>query len=78
MSEARIIDGRDMVPPEPLEHTLAALETLPDGEFLTVLLYCQPHPLYKVLRLNGYCWDEALLTDGTREIRIRKAPAAGS
>lgn len=77
MSDPRVIDGRDMLPPEPLERTLAALETLPEGEQLTLLLYCQPHPLYEILRRDGYRWDEALLADGTREIRIRKAPAAG-
>ena len=34
----RVIDGRGMEPPEPLEATLAALDTLPAGEELTLLL----------------------------------------
>lgn len=75
MSGPRIIDGRDMLPPEPLEQTVAALETLPAGEALKLLLYCQPHPLYEILRRDGYCWEETLLNDGTREILIRKAAA---
>jgi hypothetical protein len=37
-----------------------------------LLLYCQPHPLYAMLRQNGYTWSEESRDDGTREIRIRK------
>jgi len=76
MSVRRVIDGRDMQPPEPLERTLEALDTLPpDGE-IVLLLYCQPHPLYQILRRNGYAWTEALQADGTNEIHIRKASPA--
>lgn len=68
-----VIDGREMQPPEPLEKALAALDTLPvDGE-LTLLLYCQPHPLFNILRNNGFVWQEILRDDGTHEIRIRRA-----
>lgn len=69
----RVIDGRGMEPPEPLEATLAALDTLPAGEELTLLLHCQPHPLYQVLRRNGYVWSEQREDDGTNVIRIRAA-----
>lgn len=67
-----VIDGREMEPPEPLERTLEALETLPPGDELLLLLYCQPHPLFNILRSNGYEWTDDLLPEGTREIRIRK------
>lgn len=70
---ARVIDGRDMQPPEPMERALAALDELAVGEVLTLLLYCQPHPLYNVLRRNGFVWQERLLDDGTHEIEIRHA-----
>ncbi len=70
---SRVIDGRDLQPPEPLELTLTALDVLPAGEELLLLLYCQPHPLYQVLRRNGFTWKEQLREDGTYEIRIRKA-----
>ncbi len=73
MAEPRVIDGREMSPPEPLELTLAALETLPPGEELVVLLYCQPLPLYTVLDQNGYRHRAELRPDGTNEIRISKA-----
>jgi len=68
----RIIDGRDMVPPEPLELTLAALEVLPEGEELELLLFCHPVPLFDILRKTGWAWTEVVLEDGTHEIRIRR------
>lgn len=69
----RVIDGRYLSPPEPLELTLTALDTLGDGEELVVLLFCQPQPLFSILRQNGYRWTESVQDDGTHEIRIRKA-----
>jgi uncharacterized protein (DUF2249 family) len=69
----RVIDGRDLLPPEPLELTLTALDTLGDGEELLLLLYCHPKPLFDILRQNGYRWTEAVQDDGTHEVRIRKA-----
>lgn len=70
---SRVIDGRDLQPPEPLELALNALGELADGEELVMLLYCQPHPLFQILRRNGYSWQEEVRDDGTHEIRIRKA-----
>lgn len=69
----RVIDGRDLQPPEPLELAMKALDTLPADEELVMLLYCQPHPLFDILRRNGYAWTETVQHDGTHEIRIRKA-----
>ena len=68
-----LIDGRDMQPPEPLEKALAALETLPVGGELRMLLYCHPVPLFNILRNSGYVWQENCLADGTHEILIRHA-----
>ncbi len=70
-----VIDGRELQPPEPMERTLEALDTLAEGDELLLLLYCQPHPLFNILRKNGYAWSEDLRPDGTREIRIHKRPA---
>jgi len=67
-----VIDGRDLLPPEPLERTLTALDTLAEGEELLLLLYCHPRPLVEILNRNGYAWREELRDDGTHEIRIRK------
>lgn len=68
----RIIDGRDMLPPEPLEATLAALNGLPADDEVVLLLYRQPHPLFGILRNEGCVWNETVLADGTLEFRIRK------
>jgi uncharacterized protein (DUF2249 family) len=68
----RVIDGRNLQPPEPLELTLTALDFLRQGEELLLLLYCQPHPLFNVLRQNGFSWNEDVGEDGTHEIRIRR------
>lgn len=68
----KVIDGRELQPPEPMERTLEALEQLADGDDVLLLLYCQPHPLFNILRNNGYTWTEELRPEGTREIRIRK------
>jgi uncharacterized protein (DUF2249 family) len=70
---SRLIDGRDLQPPEPLELAMMALDTLPADEELVMLLYCQPHPLFQILRQNGYVWTETVRNDGTHEIRIKKA-----
>ena len=72
MSGPHVVDGRGLLPPEPLELTISALEKLPDGEELLVLLYCTPHPLYAVLKQSGYRHESRMLEDGTTEIRIRK------
>ena len=70
--EPIVIDGREMVPPEPLERTVAALDSLPvDGEIL-LLLHCSPQPLFNILRNSGYSWREDVVADGTHEIRIRR------
>ncbi len=72
MPEPRVIDGRDMEPPEPLELAIAELATLPpDGE-LVMLLRCEPLPLYAMLERGGYRYRSAHLADGTTEVRIHK------
>ena len=69
------IDGRELQPPEPMERTLEALDKLGQGDEVMLLLYCQPHPLFSILRSNGYAWSEDVRADGTREIRIHKQSA---
>ena len=36
-----------------MERTLEALEKLGEGEDILLQLYCQPHPLFNILRSNG-------------------------
>lgn len=73
MPEPRVIDGRDLLPPEPLELALAALDGMQSGDELLLLLYCEPHPLYAILKRNGYRYSSEHRDDGTNAIRITKA-----
>ena len=72
MPEPRLIDGRDMEPPEPLERALAELATLGPGEELVMLLRCEALPLYSILERNGFGYRATLRPDGTNEVRIQK------
>lgn len=65
-----VVDARYLEPPEPFVKTMEALDTLPEGEKLLLLLYREPHPLYKVLVQNGYRYASELVADGTFEILI--------
>jgi uncharacterized protein (DUF2249 family) len=65
-----VVDARYMEPPEPFVQTMEMLDTLKPGEKMLLLLFREPHPLYKVLRQNGYTYETELLADGTFEILI--------
>jgi hypothetical protein len=73
MPEPRVIDGRDMQPPEPLERAMAELATLVQGEELVMLLRCEPLPLYAILDSNGFRHRSSPGPDGTNEVRIWRA-----
>lgn len=65
-----VVDARYMEPPEPFVQTMEMLDTLKPGEKMLLLLFREPHPLYKVLRQNGYTYETELVGDGTFEILI--------
>jgi uncharacterized protein (DUF2249 family) len=68
-----VIDARGLMPPEPLNLVLEALDTLaPDGE-LILLLYRAPTPLYAMLERNGYSHRTESNDAGEFSIHIRKA-----
>jgi uncharacterized protein (DUF2249 family) len=73
MPEPRVIDGRDMEPPEPLELAVAELGKLAPGEELVMLLRCEPLPLYAILDRSGYRYRAERRADGSNEIHIQKA-----
>ena len=76
MPEPRVIDGRDMEPPEPLELALVELTKLGPGDELVMLLRCEPLPLYAILDSNGFSYRACLRADGSNEVRITKKPGA--
>lgn len=67
-----VVDGRYMEPPGPFEAAMEMLDTLKDGEKMLLLLFREPHPLYRVLRQNGHSYETELLPDGTFEILITR------
>ena len=72
MTEARWIDGRGMLPPEPLELALAELGGMVPGEELVMLLNCEPLPLYAILDRGGYQVHSLAHDSGCKEIHIIK------
>jgi len=65
-----VVDARFMEPPEPFVQTMEMLDKLKEGEKMLLLLYREPHPLYKVLAQNGHSYEAELMPDGTFEILI--------
>lgn len=68
--EEVLIDARGLVPPEPLELTLAGLETLLPTQKLRLLIHRDPNMLYSILRDWGYSWHTEARSDGTFDILI--------
>jgi tRNA 2-thiouridine synthesizing protein A len=67
---SHVVDARYLPPPEPFVQTMEMLDTLKAGERMLLLLFREPHPLYKVLDQNGYSRATELKPDGTFEILI--------
>jgi len=68
-----VVDARFLEPPEPFVRTMDALDVLPEGEKLLLLLFREPHPLYRVLNQNGYRHEVELTAEGVFEILIWRA-----
>jgi TusA-related sulfurtransferase len=66
----KIIDARNMEPPEPFVVTMEALDGIVADEKLLLLLTREPYPLYRALELNGFSWQSERTPDGTVEILI--------
>ncbi len=69
----KLIDARDLAPPEPMELTLCALDEIGRGDEIVLLLYRQPTPLYAILREHGFTHNTVSQPDGTFEIHIKHA-----
>ncbi|WP_297990014.1 DUF2249 domain-containing protein [Anoxybacillus sp.] len=67
-----ILDNRGLEPPQPMMRTLAALETLPKGETLTIINDRRPMFLYEQLDELGYLYETKESEDGSFEITITK------
>lgn len=69
-----VVDARYLLPPEPMERTLEALERLAPGQHILLLLHREPFPLYQVLAQRGFTHQTQLGDDGTFAITITRAP----
>lgn len=71
-----VVDARGLMPPEPMNLTLEALDCLPtDGEVI-LMLYREPGPLYDILRRNGFSYRTETASNGEFHVHIRHAAAA--
>jgi uncharacterized protein (DUF2249 family) len=70
MSEVRSLDVRWLDPPAPFERVVAALESLPQGETLRVMIHREPAPLFQWLSREGYVYRHGYNPDGYFEIFI--------
>ena len=50
------LDVSMLEPCEPMEQTLAAIETLPQGDYLKVIHRREPHLIYPMLEKAGFAW----------------------
>ena len=69
------LDVRGLEPPEPLERVLDALDRLPHGEQLCMLIEREPRPLYRLLSNNGFACKTDCIPGPLFEITIWHAPA---
>lgn len=68
----RMMDNRDLDPPEPMVRILAATEELKTGDVLSALLCREPMFLLPELAKRGHAWRGAFADDGTTyQIAIR-------
>ena len=67
------LDVRGLPPPEPFEHIMHALQTLPSGACLHVRIHREPYPLYEMLRDSGYAWQTDAQADGSFLVRISRS-----
>ena len=73
----KVIDARDLEPPEPFERVMEALSALEPGGQVMLILNREPFPLYRVLQLNGYHHKTTAFPDGRFEIVITQGHGQG-
>ncbi|WP_342118219.1 DUF2249 domain-containing protein [Pseudoduganella sp. OTU4001] len=59
-----------LVPPEPMERVLEALDLMQPGQHIRMVIDREPVPLYRILERNGYRYATSMRGDYTYEILI--------
>ena len=67
---AVVVDARGLEPPEPMVRVLNALDELPRGERLQMLIHVEPRPLFRVLERNQFAYRCELKLEGYFEVTI--------
>jgi uncharacterized protein (DUF2249 family) len=70
----RVVDARNMEPPEPFVQTIEALDAIRPGQKVLLLVGREPFPLYRALELNGFEWQTEHAPDGTVEVLMWHKP----
>jgi uncharacterized protein (DUF2249 family) len=70
--DVRELDVRWLEPPEPFERIVAALEELPPGGRLRVLIHREPRPLFQWLQREGHAFEHGYNPAGFFEILITR------
>lgn len=65
-----VIDARTWEPPEPFVATMEALDTMQPHERVLLILNREPHPLYRALLKQGFCYQTTFNDDTGFEILI--------
>jgi uncharacterized protein (DUF2249 family) len=64
------LDVRGLPPPEPFINIMQALQTLPRGTPLLVMIHREPFPLYDALHEAGFTWQTSVQADESFQIAI--------
>ena len=65
------LDVRGMEAPEPLERILTVIGDFKPGDTLKVVIDCEPIPLFRILKANGFDYRSVPGTMSRYEISIR-------
>lgn len=72
MSEI-LLDVRGLMPPEPLERVMDALDQLTPANRIVMLIDREPVPLYRILERNGYAYRVIAQDSGVYRVEITLA-----
>lgn len=75
-TDVPVLDVRDMDPPEPLAHTLAAIQSLPDDGVLVQVNVRVPQFLLPRLAEQGFVHEVREIAPDRVHLVIRRAPSA--
>lgn len=70
MRREHVLDVTDLERPGPLQAVLAAVDSLPDGDYLRLLIKREPVLLYPLLQLQGFEYETKLLPSDIYQVLI--------